>query len=229
MLSVIIPVYNEEKSVKPLYASLKNVMSALGEPYEIIFVNDASDDKTREALKALEADSPNSVIISLEEHKGQSAAMQAGFDAARGELIITLDGDLQNDPEDIPNLLEKMKEGYDVVCGWRHERKDPLLKRISSGIAVFARRTFTKEKIHDVGCTLRAFKRDVLKNVYLSGSMHRFFTLIMLKSGYKIGEIKVRHHPRKFGKSKYNIRNRLFEGLAGLIRFSGANYDQKSD
>lgn len=216
----MIPVYNEEGSIMQLCLLLKNTMDRLGQPYEIIFVNDGSKDKSLEVLNGIKSKLSNLIIVNLHEHSGQSAAMQAGFDITRGELIITMDGDLQNDPKDIPKLLDKMKDGYGVVCGWRHDRKDPWDKLVAAKIANVVRKMVTKENIHDVGCALRVFKKECLKNVYLSGGLHRFFALIMFKLGYKIGELKVQHHPRRFGKTKYNIPNRLCEGVIDLIRIS---------
>lgn len=216
--SVVIPIYNEEKAIALLYPALKKVMDGMGQSYEVIFINDGSTDRSLEVLKTLDLRPANLVIVNLDKHRGQSATLQAGFDVAQGTLIITMDGDLQNDPIDIPALLNKMKNGYDVVCGWRYDRKDPWTKLLSSRIANDLRRIVTKEKIHDVGCTLRVFKRECLKGIYLSGSMHRFFTLIMFRLGYNIGETKVKHHPRKFGRTKYNISNRLLKGLVDLVR-----------
>lgn len=218
--SVIVPIYNEEDSIRRLYYSLKNVMDRIGQSYEIIFINDGSDDSSCEVLDSIELKSANLVVINLNKRSGQSAAMQAGFDIAQGELIITMDGDLQNDPEDIPGLLDKLEAGYDVVCGWRYDRKDSWRQIVSSKVANIIRKIFTEEPVHDVGCTLRIFKKEVLQNVYLTGGLHRFFTLIVSKLGYKIGELKVRHHHRKFGKTKYNIPDRLQEGIIDLIRIS---------
>lgn len=217
--SIVIPIYNEEGSIEPLYFSLKKVMEKLKQSYEIIFVNDSSTDRSLQALNGINTIPANLIIVNLCRHSGESAALQAGFDIARGEIIITMDGDCQNDPEDIPDLLNKMDAGLDVVCGWRYSRKDPWDKVVASKIANSARRIIMKEKIHDVGCTLRVFKRSVLKNVYLSKGMHRFFTLIMAKLGYRIGEIKVRHYPRRSGRSKYHIWNRL-RGIMDLITIS---------
>lgn len=216
--SVIISVYNEEQAVVLLYYSLKKVMDRLGQSYEIIFINDGSRDKSPDVLKSINLSPANLVIADLDKHRGQSAAIQAGFDVARGEFIITMDADLQNDPEDIPRLLDKLKDGYDVVCGWRHDRKDPRSKIITSCLASFFLRFMVKQNIHDFGCPLRILKKEALKNVYLSKGMHRFLTLLMFKLGYKIGEVKVNHYPRRFGKSKYNIHNRLFEGLFVFLR-----------
>ena len=175
--SVVIPVYNEEQSLLPLYSSLRQVMDSIKEPYEVIFINDDSSDRSLSVLRSFKH-SENLIILNLERHSGQAVAMQAGFDAAKGETIITLDGDLQNDPQDIPFLLDKMREGYDLVCGWRHNREDPWHKLFASKIACTIRRSITKEGIHDFGCSLRVFKREILKNICLSGGMHRFFTLM---------------------------------------------------
>ena len=216
--SAVIPVHNEEASVLPLYGRLKAVLDRLGGPYEIIFVDDASTDESLAKLESIRSASPNLVILSLKIRSGQSSALQAGFDAARGDVIITLDGDLQNDPEDIPKLLEKLKEGYDIVCGWRRDRKDPILKKTASRIANAVRRAVFKEKIHDVGCSLRVFKRGVLQKIILSGEDHRFFTAFATKEGFRIGEARVRHHPRQHGKSKYGIWTRLIRGILDLIK-----------
>lgn len=216
--SIVIPIYNEEETVVPLYLSLKRVMDRMEQSYEIIFVNDGSTDNSLGVLNSIDSKPANLIIVNLNKHSGQSAALQAGFDIAEGELIITMDGDLQNDPEDIPKLLEKMKEGFDVVCGWRYNRIDPFSKVFPSKIASTFLRIITRENIHDFGCTLRIFKKEILKNVYLSGGMHRFFVLIMFKLGYKIGEVKVKHYPRRFGCSKYNISNRLLQCLIDSMR-----------
>lgn len=198
--------YNEEESLRLLYSSLRKTMESLREAYEIIFVNDGSVDNSFEVLKNISSKSNNLIIIDLAKNYGQSAAVQAGFDIASGEIIITMDGDLQNDPDDIPRLLEKMKEGYDVVCGWRYKRYDPLLKKISSKIANIFRRIFWNERIHDVGCTLRVYLKKTLKDIYLYGRMDpSFLTLILLKKGFKIGELKIKHNRRDFGRSKYGV------------------------
>ena len=218
--SVVIPICNEEQSVAPLYSSLRSIMEKMGQPYEIIFVDDCSVDNSLEIIKNIELKPANLIIVSLSKRSGQSLAMQAGFDIAQGELIITMDGDLQNDPEDIPGLLDKMNEGYDVFCGRRSSRKDPLTKLLVSRAACSVFRIITNINIHDFGCTLRIFKKEALRGVYLSAVMHMFFILIMAKLGRKIGEINVKHHPRIFGRSKYNTHNRLFEFLMGLMRVS---------
>ena len=216
-ISVIVPIHNEKFSIKPLYLSLQQSMGAVGQSYEIIFVNDASTDGSFEELSGLCLGNINLTIISLSRKYGQSLAIQAGLDIACGDLIVTIDGDLQNDPQDIAVLLNKMNDGFDMVCGWRHKRKDPYDKVFVSKIACFLRRIITGEQIHDFGCGLRAFRKDIVKDIYLSSGMHRFFTLIIFRRGYKIGEVKVKHCRRRFGESKYNIHNRLRECLFGFV------------
>lgn len=218
--SIIIPIYNEERAIHSLYFSLKATMDSLKQSYEIIFVNDGSRDRSLEMLNNINLEQSNLVIVNLSKHSGQSIAMQAGFDIAQGELIITMDGDLQYDSVDIPKLLNKINEGYDVICGWRRKRKDSLEKVLLSKIFANMRRIVFKEKIHDPGCTFRVFKRDILKNIFLFSGVHRFFTLITLKLGYKIGEIEVEHYHRRFGHSKYNVWNRLPEVVMVLIQLS---------
>lgn len=217
--SVIIPVYNEERTAIPVYFSVNEVMEKIGGTYEIIFVNDGSTDNSLSVLKSINLKPANLVIIDLNKHSGQSAAMQGGFDFARGETIITLDGDFQNDPKDIPKLLDAMiKSKYDAVCGWRWQRKDRFSKVFISRAASIFIRFVIHENIHDFGCTMRVFKREVLRNICLSRGMHRLFVPILAKLKYSIGEVKVRHHPRRFGRSKYNIHNRLIF-IIDFIRF----------
>jgi len=229
-LSIIVPFYNEEKSIEILYASLKNTMERLDQSYEIIFVNDGSSDMTLNALNNLVLKTKDLIVCTLPQHMGKSIALQKGFDIAKGELIITLDGDLQDVPEEIPKLLHEMQKGYDMVCGWRHKRKDSFMKIFVSGIANALRRVISGENIHDVGCSLRVFKRGILKDIHLSGGMHRLFTLIVKRAGYKIGEVKINHCHRKFGRSKYNFTGRLFEGIIDFayIYFSGAERRRQS-
>ena len=215
--SLVVPLYNEDANVKPLCANIKAAMDGLNKPYEVILVNDGSIDNTLHELRNIRT--PSFTIIVLAKHYGQSIALQAGFAGALGNIIITMDGDLQNDPQDIPLLLGKLDEGYDVVCGWRTDRKDPLIKKISSRVAYWFRKLILQDPMHDVGCTLRVFRREVLTGLFLSPGMHVFFTVIMSRLGYKITEIKVRHHARRFCRSKYNIHNRLLPGILLAYRF----------
>lgn len=217
-LSVIVPVYNEEHAVVCLYHAIRQVMESLRDPYEIIFVNDGSGDGTFAALKGIDLTPAHLIIVSFHQHQGKSAALQAGFDLAKGDILVTLDGDLQNDPQDIPLLLEKFAEGYDVVCGWRKRRRDSFFQTLPSFVGNKIRRIVFGERVHDVGCTLRAFKKSVLQDIYFSGGYHRFFTLIMLRRGYRITEVPVRHYPRRFGRSRFRLAFRLREGWGDMLR-----------
>lgn len=215
--SIVIPIHNEESSIIPLYSEVKEVMGGLNQLYEVIFVDDCSADNSLKELKRIEPIPGTLLIISLNKKCGQAVALQAGFDKSRGELIITMDGDLQNSPRDIPKLIEKLNEGFDVVCGWRCERQDPRIKVLTSKIIGYFRSIITSEKNHDFGCALKIFKKKVLKGICFSKGMHRFFTLIMIKLGYRVGEVKIKHYPRTGGKSKYNIHNRVIESLVDFI------------
>jgi glycosyltransferase involved in cell wall biosynthesis len=206
MLSVVIPAYNEEENVPILYEKLKKVLDSLGEDYEIIFVDDGSTDGTYQRLKQLAEKDSRLKVIRFKRNYGQTAAMSAGFEHAKGNVIITLDADLQNDPEDIPILLEKLKEGYHVVSGWRKDRKDPFLsRRLPSMIANWLISKITGVHLHDYGCTLKAYRAEVVKDLELFGDMHRFLPALTKRRGARITEVVVRHHPRMFGKSKYGI------------------------
>lgn len=216
-ISVIIPAFNEEENVTVLYKELTSVLRTLNRDYEIIFVDDCSTDATYQRLSELHSLDDHVKIIKFRKNFGQSAAMKAGFDHALGNLIITLDADLQNDPHDIPQMLETMeKEHYDVVCGWRYNRQDPFFKKIFSGFANSFRACLTGETIHDSGCTLRVYKQEAVKNIELFGELHRYIPAILLWEGYKIGEVKTNHRERAFGKSKYNW-NRLIKGFLDLL------------
>lgn len=206
MLSVVIPAYNEEENVPILYEKLKKVLDSLGEDYEIIFVDDGSTDGTYQRLKQLAEKDSRLKVIRFKRNYGQTAAMSAGFEHAKGDVIITLDADLQNDPEDIPILLEKLKEGYHVVSGWRKDRKDPFLSRkLPSMVANWLISKITGVHLHDYGCTLKAYRAEVVKDLELFGDMHRFLPALTKRRGAKITEVVVRHHPRMFGRSKYGI------------------------
>ncbi|MEJ7555068.1 MAG: glycosyltransferase family 2 protein [Aquificaceae bacterium] len=205
-ISIVIPAYNEEDNIPILYEKLKGVLERLGREYEIIFVDDGSVDRTWERLKEIAEKDQRVKLIRFRKNYGQTAAMYAGFQHATGEVIITLDADLQNDPEDIPMLLQKLEEGYDIVSGWRRDRKDPFLsRRLPSMIANWIISKVTGVELHDYGCTLKAYRADIIKRLELYGDMHRFLPALTKRFGAKITEIPVRHHPRLYGKSKYGI------------------------
>ncbi|HHL39512.1 MAG TPA: glycosyltransferase [Deltaproteobacteria bacterium] len=204
-VSVVIPVYNEEESIQPLYEELTAVLATLGRPYEIVFVDDGSRDASLERLEEIQRRDGRVVVVSLRRNFGQTAAMAAGFEYARGDIIVTMDADLQNDPRDIPALLEKT-DRYDVVSGWRKQRKDRFLTRRLPSIA--ANRLISKVtgvKLHDYGCTLKAYRSDVVKNIRLYGEMHRFIPAIATWYGATVTEVETNHRPRRFGSSKYGL------------------------
>ena len=216
-VSVVIPIYNEEENIPLLYRELKDLFSTQSYRYEILFVNDGSSDNSAELLKEIQGQDPHVVVINLRRNFGQTAGLSAGFDHARGDVIITMDGDLQNDPADIPKMLDKINQGYDVVAGWRHKRQDPFLnRRLPSMIANRIISFTTGVKLHDYGCTLKAFKREVVEHIELYGEMHRFIPAIASGFGITLAEIPVNHRPRRFGKSKYGI-TRTFRVILDLI------------
>jgi len=216
-ISVIITTYNEQENVGPLYSELKETLASLGKTYEIIFVNDGSTDNTLETLKTLKKDGGNLRIIDLKRNFGQTAAIMAGFDTANGDVIITMDGDMQNDPRDIPLLLTEMNEGFDLVRGRRKKRKDNfILRTLPSAAANRLISAVLKTYLHDYGCTLKAYRRDIIKNLQLYGEMHRFIPAIANMRGARITEVEVNHRPREHGKTKYGI-NRTVRVFLDLI------------
>ncbi len=199
MISIVVPVYNEEENVAILYGKIVEVMTRFGGPYEIIFSDNASTDKTIEKLKAL----PKVTILRLARNYGQTSNLDAAIHEAKGDIVITMDGDLQNDPEDIPKLVDKIKEGYDVVSGWRQERNDSLSRRILSRSANWLTAKVTGLALNDSACALKAYKREVLQDIHLYGEMHVFLPALLYMCGAKVAEIPVRHHARQFGISKH--------------------------
>ncbi len=205
-LSVVIPIYNEEENIKALYDELKGVLDSLGYDYEIIFIDDGSSDTSLAVLETIQRQDQRLVVVSFRRNFGQTAAMSAGFDYATGDVIVTMDGDMQNDPHDIPRFLEKMAEGYDLVSGWRHDRQDPFLsRRLPSMLANKIISLVTGVHLHDYGCTLKTFRKEITRGIRLYGEMHRFIPAIASGMGGRIAEVKVNHRPRRFGKSKYGI------------------------
>ena len=219
-LSIVIPVFNEEENILHIVESLEPVLDSCGRSYEIIFVDDGSTDGTFSELKNAHDKNPRIKSIKFRRNFGQSAALKAGFDYAMGVVVISMDGDMQNDPADIPVLLEIIEnEDYDVVCGWRSERKDSISKKAFSKVANVIRRNITGDFIHDSGCTFRAYRNECVKDLDLYGETHRYIPAMLLWKGYRISEVKVKHHQRKYGVTKYNWR-RIAKGFLDLIVIS---------
>jgi glycosyltransferase involved in cell wall biosynthesis len=214
-LSVVIPAYNEEANVEPCYRELAAVLESTGQLFEVVFVDDGSTDGTAEALRRLARDDPRVRVVRFRRNAGQTAALDAGFRAARGAVIVTMDADLQNDPRDIPRLLAALP-GHDAVCGWRVDRRDPWTKRVASRIANRVRSRITGDGVHDTGCTLKAFRREALRRLHLYRGMHRFLPALLLMEGCRLTEVPVGHRPRRTGTSKYGNWSRLWAGLADL-------------
>ncbi len=216
-LSIVIPLFNEAESIQPLYAKLTQTLGSLKLEYEIIFVNDGSTDDTYAALSRVAAQDCKAKVVNFRRNFGQTAAMAAGFDHARGRVIIPMDGDLQNDPVDIPLLLAKLEEGYDIVSGWRKDRQDKeVLRKVASRIANWLIGRMTGVKLHDSGCSLKAYRAEILKGIRLYGEMHRFIPALGNLVGARICEVPVSHHARQFGKSKYGLK-RSFKVVLDLI------------
>ena len=205
-LSLFLPVLDEEANLRPMHAKIRSALDALGKTAEVIYVDDGSTDKSLSILKEIAAEDDRVRVISLRRNYGQTAAMSAGIDAAKGEILIPMDADLQNDPADIKRLLDKLDEGYDVVSGWRKNRQDKLISRkIPSQIANRVISWIGGVKLHDYGCSLKAYRRDVIQDVKLYGEMHRFIPIYASWAGARVTEIPVDHHARTMGKSKYGI------------------------
>lgn len=208
-LSVVIPVFNEVENVRDLHRELTGALDPLGRPYEILLVDDGSTDGTLQALLAIERDDPRVRVLRLRRNFGQTAAFSAGFDHARGDVIVTSDGDLQNDPGDIPALLARLDEGYDMVCGWRRRRHDSfsrvLPSRMANGLISWA----TGVHLHDYGCSLKVIRAEVVKGLRLYGEMHRFIPAVASWMGVTVTEMEVNHRPRTRGRSKYGLGRTL--------------------
>ena len=209
-LSIVIPVYNEEENVEPLIQEINAAMKPLRKPYEIVVVDDGSRDATFSVLARLHQREPSLRVVRLKRNFGQTAAIAAGLAHSEGDVVVLMDGDSQNDPKDIPALLAELKKGNDLVCGWRANRRDPFLsRRLPSTIANHLVSWTTQVKLHDYGCTLKAMRRDVAKNLKLYGEMHRFIPAIAYERGAQVTELKVNHRPRLRGDSKYGIARTL--------------------
>ncbi len=215
-ISVVVPVFNEEENLPVLIPQIVEVLRPLGKTYEMIFVDDGSTDRSRQLLKEMVSQHPQIRILGFKKNCGETAAGAAGLREARGEIVITIDADLQNDPKDIPTMLEYLKD-YDMVTGWRQKREDSWVKRITSRIANRVRNQLSGETIRDSGCTFRAYKRECLQDVKLYKGMHRFMPTLVKMEGFRVIEIPIAHHPRKFGVSKYTTWNRMWRAFIDLL------------
>lgn len=210
-VSVVVPLYNEEENVPILQAELTAGLAGLD--YEIVFVDDGSNDQTVERI----APDPRIRVLRFEKNAGQSAAMYAGLHFVRGETVVLIDGDLQNDPADIPKLLAEIKRGADLVCGYRLQRKDTFVKRATSRVANFVRSRFAKDGVRDTGCTLKAMRRECIQTLVPFKGMHRFIPALVKGAGYRLVEVPVNHRPRKFGLSKYGLGNRAIRATVDMF------------
>ncbi len=210
-LSVVVPLYNEEENVPILQAELATVLAGI--EHEILFVDDGSTDGTLASL----TNSPTTRVLRFEKNAGQSAAIYAGANAARGAVVVLLDGDLQNDPADIPRLLAEIERGADLVCGYRARRRDTLVKRLTSRIANFVRSRFTKDGVRDTGCTLKAMRRECVRTLVPFKGMHRFIPALVKGAGYRLVEIPVNHRARQYGQSKYGLGNRAVRATIDMF------------
>jgi len=216
-LSIIVPLYNEEANVRPLWEAIRSAIAPTGIAYEVLLVDDGSSDATLAAAAALPAVHPEVRVVKLRRNYGQTAAMAAGIEHARGRVLVTMDGDLQNDPLDIPRFLETMQQGYDIVVGWRHDRKDKFwTRKLPSRIANRLIGKVTGVPIRDNGCSLKAYRADVIKKIPLYSEMHRFIPAMASLAGPRLAEIKVRHHARRYGTSKYGL-SRVYRVLLDLL------------
>ena len=219
-ISVVVPIKDERDNLLALTGQLLKVLQSREEsnasPFEIIYVDDGSTDGSSQILDRLAAEHPAVTVLHFDRNHGQSAGFDAGFKRSNGVLVVTMDGDLQNDPEDIGTLLPYARE-YDLVCGWRTERHDTLMRKISSRVANAVRNVVTGDRVHDTGCSLKIFRRCVIERLQLFNGMHRFFPALALMHGFTVIEVPVRHHPRMHGISKYGVGNRLFRGLYDLM------------
>jgi dolichol-phosphate mannosyltransferase len=210
-ISVVVPLFNEEESISILQTELRIALSGLD--YEILFVDDGSVDRTPERIEA----APNIRLIRFEKNAGQSAAIYAGLTAIRGATVVIIDGDLQNDPADIPRLLAEITNGVDLVCGYRIKRQDTMMKRLTSRIANTVRSRYTKDGVRDTGCTLKAMRRECVSALFPFKGMHRFIPALVKAAGYRLVEIPVNHRPRRFGQSKYGLGNRALRATIDMF------------
>jgi len=216
VISVVIPVHNEERSVALLLDALGSTLDGLGRDWEAVFVDDGSTDGTFSSLTRLHANASNVRIVRLRRNFGKAAALQAGFEAAQGEVIVTIDGDLQDDPAEIPRLLAKLDEGFDLVSGWKTKRRDPLTRRIPSKIFNWVSGRVSGIRLHDLNCGLKAYRAEVLRGLQIYGELHRFIPVLAHYRGFRVAEIPVNHRPREHGRSRYGVE-RYVRGFLDLL------------
>jgi dolichol-phosphate mannosyltransferase len=216
-ISMIIPVFNEEENLPILHAEIQKALQDSSPYYEILLIDDGSRDRSLEVIRSLSARDPRVRYLSFAANCGQSAAFAAGFREARGDLLVTMDADLQNDPQDIPRLLEVFGEGYDMVIGWRAQRRDTWIKRVASKIANRVRNTISRETVRDTGCSLKVMRGSMARQIPMFTGMHRFLPTLMKMQGARVAEVQVHHRPRKFGASKYGILDRALSATYDLF------------
>ena len=215
-ISFVIPAKNEERSISLLYSQIVDEVKKLRKSYEIIFIDDGSTDSTFEEAKKLNKKDKNVKIIKHRGNFGKSIALQSGFDASRGEIIVTMDADLQDDPKEIPHFIEKIKEGYDLVSGWKKKRFDPISKTVPSKLGNFATRLLTGINIHDLNCGFKAYRKRVIADIHLYGELYKFIPVLVAHQNFKVTEIVVSHKPRRFGTSKFGLERNI-KGLLDLV------------
>ncbi len=215
-ISIVVPVLNEEGSLEELHHQLRNVLDGMGRSFEIIYVDDGSTDRSLEVLRGIYSADTSVRVLSLRKTHGKSAALAIGFDEVRGKIIVTIDADLQDDPSEIPNLIKELEKGYDVVSGWKKRRQDPFSKRFPSKVFNWLTSLATGLKLHDINCGLKAYRRSVTDQFKLYGQLHRFLPVFAYKEGFRVGEIPVAHHPRRYGRTKYGMK-RFLHGLLDLL------------
>ena len=216
MISVVVPLLNEEGSLEELYRQIADALEPRGEPFEVVFVDDGSTDGSMSVLSRLHDELPNVVVIHLRRNFGKAAALQAGFLEARGEVVVTIDADLQDDPAEIPQLLAKLDEGFDLVSGWKARRNDPFLRRAFSRVFNWTTGVISGVHLHDVNCGLKAYRAEVLQDMRLYGELHRFIPVLASYQGYRIAEVSVNHRPRQHGRSRYGPE-RYLRGFFDLL------------
>jgi glycosyltransferase involved in cell wall biosynthesis len=219
VISVVVPVHNEERSIALLYEELQAALESLGETWEAVYVDDGSTDGTFAALTRLHAREDNVRVVRLRRNFGKAAALAAGFAQAEGELVVTIDGDLQDDPSEIPRLLAKLQEGFDLVSGWKARRRDPLTRRIPSKIFNWVAGWMSGLRLHDMNCGLKAYRSDVARSLVLYGELHRFIPVLAHEQGYRVAELPVNHRPREHGRSRYGPE-RYLRGFLDLLTVS---------